>query len=161
MGIGKITFGNFGSNIFKTNNGQNIQSENVQETGKVTTNPFGVSFKGNVIHADVFESSKINETKDAAQNNITTRGKLFISAVVGNINNFNDAIKSRMNSIVSFGKRITEKTVNTIQKIANTEVNFKTMGEGIKNTIINPYSVRNLTKRPVIELEAMLKEEIA
>ena len=96
MGIGKITFGNFGSNIFKTNNGQNIQSENVQETGKVTTNPFGVSFKGNVIHADVFESSKINETKDAAQNNIKTRGKLFISAFVGNINNFNDAIKSRV-----------------------------------------------------------------
>ena len=161
MGIGKVTLGNFGANIFKAKTAnQNIENtQQSQETSKAT-NPFGVSFKGNVIHADVFESTKIENTP-VAENKVVNRGKLFISALVGNINNFNDSIKSRMNSVVSFGRQIKEKTTQAIQKIANTQIDFKAMGESIRNTFMNPYSVDNLSKRSVGELEELLKAELA
>ena len=70
---------------------------------QLATNPFGVSFKGNVIQADVFESA----SKSNIAQNITEKSKLFASAVVSGINNFNESFKSRMNSMVSFGKKIT------------------------------------------------------
>ena len=161
MGIGKVTLGNFGANIFKaksnTQNTENTQQSN--ETSKAT-NPFGVSFKGNVIHADVFESTKIENT-DVTENKVINRGKLFISALVGNINNFNDSIKSRMNSVVSFGRQIKERTSQAFHKIANTQIDFKAMGESIRNTFMNPYSVDNLSKRSVGELEELFKAELA
>ena len=161
MGIGKVTLGNFGANIFKAKTAaQNVEeNQQSQETSKAT-NPFGVSFKGNVLHADVFESTKI-ETGETVQNKVVNKGKLFVSAVVGNINNFNDSIKSRMNSVVSFGRQIKERTSQAIQKIAHTKIDFKAMGESIRNAFINPYSVDNLSKRPVSDLELMWKEELA
>ena len=70
-------------------------------------------------------------------------------------------MKSRMNSIVSFGKQIKQRTADAIHRIANTEVDFKAMGESIKNVFVNPYSVNNLSKRPVGELEQLLIEAIA
>ena len=161
MGIGKVTLGNFGANIFRAKNDtQNLENTKQSNETSKATNPFGVSFKGNVIHADVFESTKIENT-EVAENKVVNRGKLFISAVVGNINNFNDSIKSRMNSVVSFGRQIKERTSQAIQKIANTQIDFKAMGESIRNTFMNPYSVDNLSKRPVGELEELLKAELA
>ena len=161
MGIEKVTLGNFGSNIFKTKaKTQNAESTQQKKEASKATNPFGVSFKGNVIHADVFEATKI-DNNEASKVDIAGKGRLFVSALVGNINNFNDSIKARMNSIVSFGRQFRDKTVQTIQKIANTEVDFRAMGNSIRNAFINPYSVDNLSKRPVIDLEQMLKEELA
>ena len=82
MGIGKVTLGNFGANIFKTK----TDSQNIQETTNISkaSNPFGVSFKGNVIHADVFESTKI-ENNESIATKAANKGKLFVSALVGNI----------------------------------------------------------------------------
>ena len=88
------------------------------------TNPFGVSFKGSVIHADVFEKVSEVAQKETLRSKVANRGKLMVSALVGNINNFNDAMKSRMNSIVSFGKKVTTNVFDTIERIGNTEITF-------------------------------------
>ncbi len=143
MEIGKIS-------LHKTNSAQKVNSQNKASENKLTTNPFGVSFKGNVIQADVFESTK----KASANNNgIAEKSKLFASAVVSGINNFNEAFKSRMNSVVSFGKKITKNVFDTIERVGNTEITFDM--EGIKNKLFpdRQYSVKNLTNKSVGELK--------
>ncbi len=121
---------------------------------KFATNPFGVSFKGNVIQADVFESVK----KISPISKINEKSKLFASAVVSGINNFNEAFKSRMNSVVSFGKKITTNVFDTLERIGKTEITFDM--EGIKNKIFpdRQYSVKNLSSKTVNELQDMWKK---
>lgn len=124
---------------------------NTMAANQLATNPFGVSFKGNVIQADVFESAnKSNLGKDIAE-----RGKLFASAVVSGINNFNESFKSRMNSMVSFGKKVTTNIFDTIERIGNTEITFDI--NAMKNRLFpdRQYSVKNLTNRSTDELREM------
>ena len=54
-------------------------------------------------------------------------------------------------SMISFGNRIKENTMNTWDKLNKTEINF---------TGLFRDSVSSLQKRPVMELEAMLSEEL-
>ena len=118
-------------------------------TNKLSTNPFGVSFKGNVIQADVFESAKKSST------NIAEKGKLFASAVVSGINNFNESFKSRINAIVSFGKKVTSNVFDTIERIGNTEISFDMSGITNKLFPDREYSVKNLSNKSVDELKNM------
>lgn len=144
MQIGKISLHTTMLNKTKT-------ADNNAATRQLTTNPFGVSFKGNVIQADVFESAnKTNITQ-----NITEKSKLFASAVVSGINNFNESFKSRMNSMVSFGKKITTNVFDTIERIGNTEITFDL--NGIKNRLFpdRQYSVKQLTNQSTGDLRAM------
>ncbi len=128
---------------------QRNETQKNTQTSRLSTNPFGVSFKGNVIQADVFESA--NKTS----NNIAEKSKLFASAVVSGINNFNESFKSRMNAIVSFGKKVTSNVFDQIERIGNTEITFNM--EGIKNRLFpdREYSVKNLTNRSVDDLKSM------
>lgn len=143
MQLGKIS-------LHTTKSIQQAQNQNT-ENKKLTTNPFGVSFKGNVIQADVFESAK----KAESNTNLLERGKVFASAVVGGINSFNDAFKSRMNSIISFGKKMTSDVFNTLERIGNTEITFDM--SGIANRLFpdRQYSVKNLSAKPVSELKEL------
>ncbi len=152
MQIGKL-------NLHTNKNAENanLQKKN-KISNKLTTNPFGVSFKGNVIQADVFESNK------QSSNSIAEKSKLFASAVVSGINNFNESFKSRMNAVVSFGKKVTSNVFDTIDKIGNTEISFDM--EGIKNKLFpdRQYSVKNLQNKSVDDLKTMwtnLTPEIA
>ena len=133
---------------------QRTAEKNNAQVNRLSTNPFGVSFKGNVIQADVFESAK----KESATAGIVEKGKLFASAVVSGINNFNEAFNSRINSMVSFGKKITKDAFDTIERIGNTEITFDMTG--IKNRLFpdRQYSVKNLTNRSVDELKSMWTE---
>ncbi len=141
MEIGKIS-------LHKVNTSKNANETNNIQKNQMATNPFGVSFKGNVIQADVFESSKQTIGKGFAE-----KSKLFASAVVSGINNFNEAFKSRMNSIVSFGKKITSNVFESIERIGNTEITFDM--EGIKNRLFpdRQFSVKQLTNKSVEELK--------
>ncbi len=141
MQIGKLSL-----HTAKAAQNTNAQPKTAQ-TNKLSTNPFGVSFKGNVIQADVFQSAK------KSSNNIAEKGKLFASAVVSGINNFNESFKSRMNAIVSFGKKVTTNVFDTIERIGNTEITFDM--NAIKNRIFpdREYSVKNLTNKSVDELK--------
>ncbi len=124
------------------------------QTKNLTTNPFGVSFKGNVIQADVFESAE----KKGITQNIGEKSKLFASAVVSGINNFNESFKSRMNSIVSFGKKITTNVFDTLERIGNTEITIDM--EKVKNTIFpnRQYSVKQLANKSVEDLKSIWQD---
>lgn len=145
MQIGKITLGA----VKAAKEAQSAQ----EISQKLSSNPFGVSFKGNVIQADVFQ-----KTAQKASTETQEKGKLFASAVVSGINNFNEAFKSRLNSIVSFGKKVTSNVLGSIEKVANTEIKFNF--EGIKNKLFpdREYSMKNLTNKPVDELRTMWSE---
>lgn len=144
MQIGKIS-------LHTTKAAQQNAEKTTTSNNKLSTNPFGVSFKGNVIQADVFESAK----KNLSGSNIAEKSKLFASAVVSGINSFNEAFKSRMNSVVSFGKKITTNVFDTIERIGNTEITFDM--NGIKNRLFpdRQYSVKNLSNKSVDELKSL------
>ena len=142
MQIGKL-------GLHTTKAAQRTTANQNAQTNKLSTNPFGVSFKGNVIQADVFESAKKSST------NIAEKGKLFASAVVSGINNFNESFKSRINAIVSFGKKVTSNVFDTIEKIGNTEINFDMSGITNKLFPDREYSVKNLSNKSVDELKNM------
>lgn len=148
-------------NIGKTSASKN---ENVkQNINNLSSNPFGVSFKGNVIQADVFEKSSDTNLVDK----MSEKSKLFASAIVGSINNFNNSFKARMNSVVSFGQKIKSNVFDTFEKISNASSNMGTSFNGfttsLRNTLFpnSQYSVNNLVKIPVSDLESMLTSELS
>lgn len=114
------------------------------------TNPFGLTFKGSMIQMDVFESSakaQKQEESNGYNDKFQKAGKLAASAWVSTINRFN-SIKQ---SMISFGSRMKESAINTWDKLNKTEITF---------TGLFKDSVSSLQKRPVIELESMLNEEL-
>ena len=60
-----------------------------------------------------------------------------------------------MNSVVSFGKKITTDVFDTIERIGNTEITFDM--EAMKNRLFpdRQYSVKNLANKPTEELRGM------
>lgn len=152
----KITLNTNGVGIFKNLTKTEAKTENKTNA----SNPFGISFKGNVIQADVFQTTN----KENTVNSIKEKGKMFMSAVVGNINAFNNELKSRVNSVVSFGRKVRDNVNNWWQMAKSTEITFdlneltRFVNEKFNN---NPYSVSNLTKRPVNELRDLLNAELA
>ncbi len=152
----KITQSNF--TLFKP-----LSKEERQE---VHSNPFGINFKGNVLTSDVFESSKAKETNNTISNPfaaVTGKSKMVASAVVGSMNSFNEAFRSRINSIISFGRQVKDTIANSWEKAKNTEItlDFKGLAESISSKFNNQYSVNNLLKRPVDDLHAMFALEHA
>ncbi len=154
--MAKITFNTNGVGVFKA-----LTKTEKTNSQPHASNPFGISFKGNVIQADVFETTAAKETP---ANMIKEKGKMFASAVVGNINSFNEAIKSRLNSVVSFGRRVRDNMANWWEQAKNTEVTFdlNELSKFVNQKFQwNEYSVSNLAKRPVNDLENMLRAELA
>lgn len=130
-----------------------------EATNNFSSNPFGVSFKGKFIDADVFAK----ETPDIAKK-ISAKSKIFTSAIVGNINNFNSSLKSRMNSIASFGQKIKTNVFDMIEKAKNTEItlDFEAFAGTVKNKFFpnSQYKVKNLLKMPVSDLREMMHAEL-
>lgn len=138
-----------------------------EERQEVHSNPFGINFKGNVLTSDVFETTKAKEQK--LQSNpfegftkLTNKSKMVASAIVGGMNSFNDAFRSRLNSVVSFGRQVRDNIANSWEKAKNTEItiDFKGLGETIASKFNNTYSVNNLLKRPADDLGSMLTTEL-
>ena len=167
----KISIKNTAVNIFKP-------ATKTQESKH--TNPFGLSFKGNVLSADVFSSSKVkteNHENTGIFGKIAEKGRAVKSAIVGGINNFNTELGTRFNNginrIVSFGKKIGENTKALWKKANETNIvwDFSGLSESFKGfanmdvaDIIghrkDSYRVKDLVKRPVGELETMLRGEL-
>lgn len=121
-----------------------------ENTTPGATNPFGLTFKGTVIQMDVFESqAKKNAPKEnnGFAENFKKAGKLASSAWVSTINRFN----SMKQSMISFGSKVKENAINTWEKLNATEISFSGLFKD---------SVSSLQKRPVSELEDMLKLEL-
>lgn len=138
------------------------------ERQEVHSNPFGINFKGNVLTSDVFETTKAKETTASSNpfeafTKISSKSKMVASAFVGGMNSFNEAFRSRINSIISFGRQIKENIANSWEKAKNTEItiDFKGMADAIASKFDNSYSVNNLLKRPVDDLHTMFAIEHA
>ena len=160
----KISISKISQNIFRTKSPEN----NAEQNQGTHSNPFGINFKGNVLTADIFQSSKTKEAGESSNPfagsfaKASEKSKLFASAIVGNINSFNDSFKSRMNAVVSFGRQMKDNIVQSWDKAKNTEITFDFNGlaESVAAKFNNPYSVNNLTKQPVMDLEEMFKQEL-
>lgn len=84
-----------------------------------STNPFAASsFKGNVLTADVFESS----AKKADQPSFT--GKLKASALVGSISGIGEKFHNMIESAKAFGNRMKESIVNGWNRLNEVEISF-------------------------------------
>lgn len=134
-------------NRFKTARLQKT-NENKIGSNSNSTNPFGISFKGNVLQMDVFDSS--TKTSAGSTNPIkegfNNVNKFVASARVATMNK----IESIKQGAISFGSKVKENITTAYNKLATTEVNLDFM----KN------SVSKLQKRPVSELEEMFKTEL-
>lgn len=135
------------------------------ERQEAHSNPFGINFKGNVLAADVFESSKAKEINANGTNpfeKISSKSKMVASAVVGSMNSFNEAFRSRINSVISFGKQIKENLANSWEYAKNTEIklDFKGLAESVSSMFNNQYSVNNLLKQPVDDIGALFASEL-
>lgn len=155
----KISQTNF--SIFKP-----LSNERQDERQELHSNPFGINFKGNVLTSDVFESTKAKDANKTSNpfegfTKLSNKSKMVASAVVGGMNSFNEAFRSRINSVISFGRQVKENIANSWEKAKNTEItfDFKGLAESISSKFNNTYSVNNLAKRPVDELGEMLRSE--
>ena len=126
-----------------------------------STNPFAASsFKGNVLTADVFESS--NNKND---NNINFTGKLKASALVGSISGIGEKFQNMINSVVAFGNRIKDNVVNGWNKLNNIQISFTpakdkavSMFNSVKdtlNTSVSDLIYSGISSKNVAKMEDM------
>lgn len=135
-------------------------SSNKAENNSNHTNPFGVSFKGNIINADVFEDKNSNLTEN--QN----KGKMLVSTLVGSMNSIHSAIGRRLNSVVSFGRRMKETTSNLWDNANNlwNKANNISMSDFLTTSTLaftGAYSVKRLQERPVSDLKDLFEEKLS
>lgn len=130
-----------------------------EQTTQRTSNPFAASsFKGNVLTADVFESS----TKEKQP---AFTGKLKASALVGSISGIGEKFQNIINSVVAFGVKIKENVVNGWNKLEGIEISFNPLKEkmtsaynSIKNTMNTPISEmfsRGISYKQIAKMEDM------
>ena len=136
--------------IFNTSKHESVTQRN-------SSNPFAASsFKGNVLTADVFESSS-----KKSNNNINFTGKLKASALVGSISGIGEKFQHMINSVVEFGNRIKENVVNGWNKLNSVEISFtpakekaismynstkEIMGMSISDLVSSKTSARHIAK---------------
>ncbi len=123
--------------IFNTSKHESVTQRN-------SSNPFAASsFKGNVLTADVFESSnkKVNNTP-----NFT--GKLKASALVGSISGIGEKFQHMINSVVEFGNRIKENVVNGWKEKVISMYNStkEVLGTSVTDLISSKTSARSVAK---------------
>lgn len=146
-------------------------------TEAVSTNPFGVSFKGNIIQADVFEKSeKVKKTpkKASASFKAAPQTKMTKSAFVGSMNSFNEFMSSKFKSVAEFAQRTKEQVIALYKKAQDTKFHFdlslelptfakvgerlSKLGKSVMEKLDPPDSVGNLSKLEVSELRKMMEE---
>ncbi len=126
------------------------------ENASFASNPFGISFKGKALSMDAFVSSTA-ENKLSFRESIQQRGKLFASAVVTNMTNFQNSMRQRFEPIISFGRKTRESISNIWQKMNSYELSMPALP--FMNS--DKAEVNRLMKLPVSELEGKLNEAIA
>jgi len=121
-----------------------------------STNPFAASsFKGNVLTADVFESSVKNN-----QPAFTGKTKLMASALVGNISNLGSRINAGIESVVAFGNRMKESVVNIWNRIDSIKLE-----DSVKSLfepgIINKNTIAKMQPEQLSDVKMLLNDNIA
>lgn len=135
-------------------------SKHETTTQRNSSNPFAASsFKGNVLTADVFESS----TKKNDQTNFT--GKLKASALVGSISGIGEKFQNIIDSVITFGNRMKDSVVNGWNKLNGIEISFAPAKEkamsiynSVKdalNTSVTDLISSGITSKSVAKMEDM------
>lgn len=157
--MAKLSINSFTTSFFKTASSEHEVSRSNH------TNPFGVSFKGNMITADVFDCSKKEKVSFTGLNNVAERTKMLTSALVGSINSFKT---TRLDSIIRLGQRIRENVLNAWKKAQSIEISFdvvKNITNSIKERVPaadKEYLVDNLMNLPArADLMGRFENEIA
>lgn len=165
LNMDKLSIGKFNFGVIKQLSGTKKQEATQNAASAAQSNPFGINFKGNVYAADVFESSKAQSASknDNLLNKASEKAKMFTSSIVGGINSFNNSLKSRFNSIISFGRQVRDNIAQSWENAKNTniELDFKGLKDYISSKFDYSYSVSNLQKKPVAQLEEMLLNELS
>lgn len=155
----KLSISSISQNIFRTSPNKNKVESN-------QTNPFGVSFKGNVLTADVFENKnkadKINFTGNMENIINKAKNRFKDAAFVGSINK----MKTFMNldSIMSPINRAGEKIANVYNKLNSITVTDALISarKAIVSAIpTNNYSVKSLQKQEISSLRNLFNEHLA
>ena len=107
--------------------GQRIFNSSLHEKTVVrSSNPFAASsFKGNVLTADVFESSKAATAQ--------AKDKLTYSTLVGSLANVGNRIQQGIESVIAFGNRMKEGISNFWNMMKTTEFSFEPAKKSIKS----------------------------
>ena len=109
-------------------------SKHEQTTSRNASNPFAAStFKGNVLTADVFESS-------AKKAEPVFTGKLKASALVGSISGIGERFQNAIQSVVAFGNRAKESVVNGWNKLNEIEISFNPLKEMMASAMTHAYN---------------------
>ena len=142
---------------FKASSIINI-GKNKQQNSSTHSNPFGVSFKGNIIGADVFVNEKKIEISIAKPLN---KMKLFFSAIINGNNIFNDKIKQSINKVSDFALRIKNETKALFTNASNKIK--ETMSNVAESMTLKPKegSLKYYSKMSVGQLEEELTNEIS
>lgn len=130
-----------------------IKSEN-----SFASNPFGISFKGKILQADMFEQT----VKPSIKENIAQKGKMVASAVVGSLTEFKSAAAQKFEPVMEFGRQIkshTNEIINKINKFELTQFKVPAISRAKEST--DSREVEKLKLKPTSELEEMLSEQIA
>jgi hypothetical protein len=130
--------------IFNTSKHESVTQRN-------SSNPFAASsFKGNVLTADVFESSnkKVNNTP-----NFT--GKLKASALVGSISGIGEKFQHMINSVVEFGNRIKENVVNSFTPAKEKVISMYNSTKEVLGTSVTDLISSKTSARSVAKMEDM------
>lgn len=122
-------------------------SRHEQRTSRNSSNPFAANtFKGNVLTADVFESS-------TAKNNTVSQpsftGKLKASALVGSISGIGEKFQNIIKSVAAFGNRMKENVVNGWNKLNEIEITFNPLKERMSSAL---NSVKEVMSMPMSDL---------
>lgn len=114
------------------------------------SNPFAqTSFKGNVLTADVFESSK-----PSLSEKMQSKSKLVYSTLVGSIADFGSKINSKIESVVAFGNRMKEGVTGAWNYLTTTKIE-----DVIRDRMMDSqYRVENLVKKSPSELGEMWRD---
>lgn len=166
----KLSINNVSKNFFKTTQAKSQKVENNQ------TNPFGVSFKGNVLTADVFDTKKNSRISfTGAGTNLISRisekSKMLRAAALS----VNNVIGTRLNTIVNHGRKMGERVSNLWKQAQSIEINInpKAIIEGSEELIINAKNSiksswrsltdnnNNLRALPVDDLATRLEAKLA
>ncbi len=165
--MANLSISNIRERIFNTSK----HEASVARPANSVSNPFAANtFKGNVLTADVFETSKPKEPA------FTGATKLKASALVGSLTNLGSKIQAGIESIAAFGRRMKEGVTNTWQKMRETEISFAPMKDAFKgavsnakNNVVNKWNsmfekgitAKQIESMPIAEIRPMLAGEVA
>ncbi len=134
--MANLSISNIRERIFNTSK----HEASVARPANSVSNPFAANtFKGNVLTADVFETSKPKEPA------FTGATKLKASALVGSLTNLGSKIQAGIENIVAFGKRMKEGISNAWQKMRETEISFAPLKDAFKGAVSN--AKENMTNK--------------